>query len=246
MIFKSFIKNLGNGRAWLTPIGFTEDFLRLLVSPIEKIYSDFKKLKFAHFTTKTLDKTHIELGEELFSLTDKSQNLQQRAKEVEAQWGLLSGNLNYKNLETFLQNAGYEVYVSENTEELDLGQGINYNTISYNGSFDDKPAQYGGVSSRVIGNGFLDVKGKMKDPVIFNNGKHTIKIKGYFDPTTDEWEKIEQIILSFKSASTVVVCDIALRKVVDNQYYDTEIFPDNIDGGTPFTTEYRERLNEMG
>ena len=94
-----------------------------------------------------------------------------------------------------------------------------------------------------VGNGFLNIAGKIKEPAQFVNGKHTFYIEGFFDPTDAEWDRIIDIVLRIKPAHVVAVCKIASRKVADNKYYNTTVFNDRIDGGRPGTTLFKEKLN---
>lgn len=241
----AFKKLLGSGRAWATPKGFTSDFYDLLSSPFAELYNFLKDLRFSHFTTSVIDENNIINNEDLFGIQPK-ENLEERAEDVELAWQMLTGNSNYKTLENYLQRARFEVYIYENTSsgKPNLGQGFQYNGVQYNGEIESKPAQYGGHSGRVIGNGFLDIEGKILDPVNIVNGKHTIYIKGYFDPTDKEWERIVEITLKFKPAHVVAVCQIVERKKADNGYPDTVDFIDRIDGGYPDTTFFEEKLNK--
>ena len=241
----AFKKNLGKGRAWLTPKGFTSDFYELLVSPFSELFSYFKGLKKVHFSTVELDENNIINNEDLFGITPRN-TLEERAEDIDLAWKMLSGNSAFKTLEDYLQRAGFDVYISENTSDNTpyLGTGFNYGGVQYDGEIDDKHAQYGGHLGRVIGNGFLNIAGTIKDPAQFVNGKHAFYIEGYFDPSDGEWDRIIEIVLRLKPAHAVAVCQIAERKKADNEYYNTTVFVDKIDGGTPFTTLFKEKLNK--
>lgn len=243
----AFKKMLGKGRAWISPLGFTSDFLEILVSPFLDLYDYFVNLKYTHFPSKYTDLKNILNEEDLFDI-DPRDTLEKRAEDVELSWKMLSGNSSYKTLEGFLQRAGFDVYIIENipSETPFLGKGVNYGNTQYNGSNEDKKAQYGGHSGRVIGNGFLNIAGIVKDPVQFVDGKSAFYIKGYFDPTDKEWERIIDIVLKFKQAHAVAICQIAERKRADNEWHNTILFPDSIDGGKPSTTNFVEKLNKDG
>ena len=240
-----FIKNLGKGRAWRNPAGETLDFLNIIGETLEDIKDYFKDLKFTHFTVNYLDENNVLNGEDLFDITLKKPTLAERAEDVDLAWRMLAGNSSYKTLEKHLQRSGFELFIIENTDENtpDLGSGFQYGNTQYGGEIDDKKAQYGGHTGRVIGNGFLNIQGRINDPAQFVNGKHSIYIKGYFDPSDSEWDKIVEIVLRMKPAHVVAVCQIAERKKADNEYYDTTVFVDRIDGGHPDTTDFKEKLN---
>ena len=240
----AFKKLLGNGRAWRTPSGFTSEFLDILVSPIEEIKERLSVIKNAHFVSILTDEDNIVNNEELFDITPRN-TLAERAEDIDLAWQMLSGNSNYKTLENYLQRAGFELYIIENVDGTtpNLGQGFNYNGVQYDGEIDDKHAQYGGHTGRVIGNGFLNIEGKIKDPAQFVNGKHAFYIEGFFDPSDAEWDRIIEIVLRLKPAHVVAVCKVAERKKADNEYYNTAVFIDRIDGGRPGTKVFKEKLN---
>ena len=240
----SFKKNLGKGRAWVTPKGFTSDFYDLLVSPFSELFSYFKGLKKVHFSTVELDENNIINNEDLFDLTPEN-TLEQRADNIDLAWKMLSGNSAFQTLENYLHRAGFDVYIFENTsgDTPNLGSGFNYGSIEYDGEIDEKHAQYGGHSATIIGNGFLNIAGKIKDPAQFVNGKSAFYIKGFFEPTDKDWDKIIEIVLKLKPAHAVAVCQIAERKEADNGYYDTTDFLDVLDGGYPDTTLFIEKIN---
>ena len=243
-LYKTFTKLLGNGRAWKTPHGLTADFYKLLISPFRILFLFIKNLRFTHFQEDYIDENNIINDEELFGITDKAETLDERAAEVALAWRLLCGNAHYKTLEYFLRKAGFELEIIENTDEtVNLGMGTNYGTGAYNGYIEDKKMQYGGHYSRVIGNGFLNIEGTIREPAQFKNGKNAFYIRGFFDPTDAQWNKILDIVLRVKQAHTVAVCQIAERKLADNDWYYQEEFPQFIDGGHPDTTYFIERLN---
>lgn len=243
----SFKKLLGKGRAWITPKGFTSEFYNLLVSPLAEVFKYLQNLRFTHFATMILNENNISNSEELFDIKPR-ETLQERAEDIELAWRMLSGNSSYKTLEKYLQKAGFEVYISENTSETapNLGKGFNYGNIQYSGENEGKTAQYGGHLGRVIGNGFLNIAGSVKDPAQFVNGKSAFYIKGYFDPTDKDWERIVEIVLRFKQAHIVAVCQISERKRADNEWFNTQVFADAIDGGSPSTVVFVEKLNKDG
>lgn len=241
----SFKKLLGDGRAWSSPSEFMSDFLEVLAAPLCEIKEKLESLKFAHFTTRFFDETNILNNEELFDIVQKRDTLGQRAEDVELAWRMLSGNSNYKTLEDFLQRAGFDIYVVENTDAaVNLGGGFLYNSCEYGEMTDDSTVQYGGHTTKVVGNGYLNVAGISKDPAQFVNGKHAFYIVGFFDPNESEWERIIEIVLKLKPAHVVGVCKISERKKADNEYYNTMSFIDYIDGGEPGTTLFMEKLNK--
>jgi hypothetical protein len=240
----AFKKNLGKGRAWLTPKGFTSDFYDLLVSPFSELFSYFKGLKKVHFSTVELDENNIINNEDLFGITPRN-TFEERAEDIDLAWKMLSGNSAFKTLEDYLQRAGFDVYIYENTDDSipSFGYGFQYGGFQYGGEIDDKKAQYGGHSGKIIGNGFLDIAGKIKDPAQFVNGKHAFYIQGFFDPSDKQWDRIIEIVLKLKPAHAVAVCQIAERKEADNGYYNTTDFVDVLDGGYPDTTLFKEKIN---
>jgi hypothetical protein len=243
----AFKKNLGKGRAWITPKGFTSDFYDLIVSPFAELFKYFKGLKKVHFSTVELDENNLINNEELFDITPRA-TLEERAEDIDLAWKMLSGNSAFQTLENYLQRAGFEVYIYENTDDVvpNLGKGFNYGGVQYGGEVDDKKVQYGGHLGKVIGNRFLNIAGKIKDPAQFINGKHAFYIQGFFDPSDKDWDRIIEIVLRLKPAHAVAVCQIAERKEADNLYAETEDedLYDVLDGGEAETEFFKEKIND--
>ena len=170
----AFKKLLGNGRAWRTPSGFTSEFLEILASPIEDIKNRLSSLKYVHFPTFLIDKNNIENGEELFKIqSTKKQTLEERAANIEAQWSLLSGSLNWKPLQDALKKASLNVSISENlpvkpvyADSIALYGGYQYNEKIKK---TDDYIRYGENSNRKIGNGNLYIEGQKYDPCALNS-----------------------------------------------------------------------------
>ncbi len=242
----AFKKLLGNGRAWRTPVGFTSEFLEILISPLVELKEQFINLKYTHFPTFFQNKNNIINGEELFGIIQNSSNLEERANNIELSWRKLAGNSSYATLEYYLRQAGFDVYVMENISGTlpNTGTGFMYGFTQYNSSKEGKKAQYGGRSSKVIGNGMLNIAGTNREPTNILDGSSSFYVIGFFDPNDSQWDSITEIILKFKPAHTVAICQIAERKVADNEWASTEIFGDNIDGGKADTKIFREWLNK--
>lgn len=148
-------KLLGKGRAWLTPKGFTSDFLDVIASPFAEIKNRIINLKLTHFPTMFVDLNNIQNGEELFTLeVDSNMNLEERAANVEGQWSIFAGGQNYKQIELILQKKGLPVRVIEHI-----------------------PQNYNLHGARTIGNGFIISQDGKDDPIKISNGKHTFVIQ---------------------------------------------------------------------
>lgn len=241
----TFIKCLGKGRAWLCGDSFTNELIGVFTSPLSDIKKYFLKLKESHFPSKNLLEENILNGETLFGISHIAENLEERANNVEIEWSMLAGNLNYKTIETALKKVGFKIKVIENIsfQRPDLGTGFLFGNTQYNGIKDEKRAQFGGHFTKIIGNGFLDIEGTNKDPARFVNGKNSFYLKGFFDPSDKEWDYISEIVLKLKPLQSVAICNIAERKIVDNEWYDTTEFLDILDGGTPEMEDFFEILN---
>lgn len=154
-IASAFKKLLGNGRAWITPKGFTSDLMDLLISPFEELKNRFISLKFVHFPSTLIDENNIKNGEELFSIKDfSSKNLEERAANVEGQWNILAGSQNFKQIEQILQKKGFPVRVIENI-----------------------PDTYNKYGARNIGNGYLKLNNGEFDPIVITDGKNSFIIQ---------------------------------------------------------------------
>ena len=115
IIETAFKKLLGNGRAFLTPRGFTSDFLDLLISPLSELKAKLINLKLTHFPTRHLDENNVLNGEELFAIEEtEGLTLPERAANVEGQWSIFGGSQSYKQLELILQKKGLPIRIIEN------------------------------------------------------------------------------------------------------------------------------------
>lgn len=193
----AFKKLLGNGRAWRTPSGFTSEFLEILASPIEDIKKRLSSLKYVHFSTFLIDKNNIENGEELFKVqSTNKQSLEERAANIEAQWSLLNGSLNWKPLEDALKKASLNVTVSENLPV----KPVYANSIALYGSYQyneklkktDDFIRYGENSNRLIGNGNLYIEGQKYDPCTLNTKGSAQYGSFYYRGYNSEIESIVQ------------------------------------------------------
>jgi hypothetical protein len=246
MLIKTFSKLLGKGRAWIHPSEFMQDFYEVLISPLKDVFDYIRNLQYIHFQSFYTNIENILNDEKLFGIKRVASTLTERANNIEIEWQMLSGNLNYKTLEDALLKAGFKIKIIENCDiaDIDLGEGVSYGNSMYGGVVDGKQTQYGAHATKVISNGFLDICGINYDPVQLVNGKNLFYIKGYFNPNENEWDYITELVLKLKAMHTVAICEIAERVIVDNRFYNTTEFDDGIDGGTPFTTDWFEWLNK--
>lgn len=170
----TFKKLLGKGRAFLTPRGFTSDFLDCFIAPFTVLKNKIISLKFTHFPSLFVNEINIKNGEELFDIKDTGdKTFVDRASLVEAQWGLLNGSLNWKPLEEALKKLSIKVSISENIPP----KAINTGSLSLYGGFQysetlsdtDDYVRYGMNANRQIGNGIIEVEGKKYDPCEVEN-----------------------------------------------------------------------------
>lgn len=240
----AFKKLLGKGRAFITPIGFTSDFLALLVAPFDELKTKIINFKLTHFPTRLTDKNNIINGEELFGVTETDgQTLEERAINVETQWGLLNGSLNWKPLQDALKKLSINVSIVENippkaieTGSLSLYGGFQYNeTLSKTNDF----IRYGINTSRIIGNGIIELAGRKYDPCnvqnkgisqygsfnyggfdssadsliqygIMGGSKNCFFITSNEPITSKQYETLTKIVLQKKPAHTVAICDLKI------------------------------------
>lgn len=207
MIFKTFKKLLGNGRAWRTPFGFTAEFLDILAQPVNVIYQRIKNLKLTHFPTLFFDVNNIKNDEELFGEYPLFASDYERAEYTERNWAMLNGNLHYKELQNALKNAGFNIRIVENyLNSTDYANNFAYGTAVFGQSKNGKMTQYGGNPARLIGNGQLRIGEQATDPIRLTNGKNSFFVYGDFTPTETEWQTITNIILQIKPAQSVAIC----------------------------------------
>ena len=169
-----FKKLLGKGRAFRTPTGIMSDFLDLLASPFVELRTRIINFKFTHFPTRNTNENDIINGEELFGITEiEGQTLEERAMNVETQWGLLNGSLNWKPLEDALKKLSIDVSIVENVppRAINTGSLSLYGNYQYNETLEqtEDSVRYGTNASRIIGNGIIEVDGLKYDPCNVQN-----------------------------------------------------------------------------
>jgi len=170
----SFKKLLGNGRAWRTPVGFMAEFLEVLVSPLVELKERFIKLKYTHFPTFFEDENNIINDEDLFGIRDfQNKSIAERAANVEAQWSMLNGSLNWKPLQDALKKASLNVRILENlpVKPVYSNSVSLYGSYSYNQKLKETNdfIRYGEDLNRKIGNGNIDIEGRKYDPCILSS-----------------------------------------------------------------------------
>lgn len=178
----AFKKLLGKGRAWLCHAGLTSELIDVLASPLVDLKTRLINLKYIHFPTYYQDENNIANGEELFAIKDYSgKSLSERAANVEANWRIITGYGNYKQIEGILQRKGLPVTVMEN--------------IPLNSDY---------PTPQIIANGFLNIQGNISDPVTITNHKNVFFIKAG-DFLTDEQETIlVESVCKIKQAHLVI------------------------------------------
>lgn len=170
----AFKKLLGNGRAFRTPTEFMSEFLDVIISPLSELKSRIVQMKFTHFPTQHLNKEDILNGEELFGITDiENQTMENRAINIETQWGLLEGSLNWKSLEKALKKLSINVSIVENVppKAINVGSLSLYGDFQYNETLEETNdfVRYGVNASRIIGNGNIELENGLNDPCKVQN-----------------------------------------------------------------------------
>lgn len=170
----AFKKLLGEGRAFRTPKGFMSDFLDLIISPFSELKDRFLYMKSTHFPTQHTNEDDILNGEELFGITEtEGQTFDDRAMNVETQWGLLNGSLNWKPLQDALKKLSINVSIVENVppRAINIGSLSMYGDFQYNETLEstNDVVRYGINASRIIGNGIIQIEEKKYDPCKVQN-----------------------------------------------------------------------------
>lgn len=172
----AFKKLLGEGRAFRTPKGFMSDFLDLIVSPFSELKDRFLYMKSTHFPTQHTNEDDILNGEELFGITEtEGQTFDDRAMNVETQWGLLNGSLNWKPLQDALKKLSINVSIVENVppRAINIGSLSMYGDFQYNETLEstNDVVRYGINASRIIGNGIIQIEEKNTTLVKYKTGE---------------------------------------------------------------------------
>ena len=172
MIFQSFKRLLGNGRAWRLVNANISALVHALIKPFEDIRRSAYRIVYAPFLTSNIYASEdeqladVENYEELFGIEAISNVLKERQANAEVQWALRGGQ-GFGYIEQVMARAGLQVKVVENIPMKDLGDlgNFKYGYTRYGQTVNDTKVQYGASGYYLICNGALYYGENYDDPV---------------------------------------------------------------------------------
>lgn len=214
MILQSFKRLLGNGRAWLLNAPGIQETIQAFLKPVYDLWNNGYRIALTPFPTQNQYNNDLESDlsafEDQFGINNPSTVKNERAGQIEAQWGMVGGQ-GYQYIEKVLKSAGLPVKVIENlpVQNFNIAGRIQYGNIGYGETIEGSIVQYGEMTSyKLIGNGVLNITGTNYDPVIINNCKYAFIIKCISPLTAAQYEILVNIILQIKPLQTVCLVKI--------------------------------------
>jgi hypothetical protein len=257
-LFTTFKLLLGKGRAFNLQEPNVQNVSKAFLKPFEELARIFHKIAFTPFpsentynkdnTNPTFNPQHSTFNNEQSELVQDIDNfetqfgidknnratIQERAKNVEAQFGLVGGQ-SFTYLQQNLRNAGIDVRVVENipTKDLLSNNIVQYGLIQYNMNDEDEDhkqyAMYGKSGFLMIGNGLLQIKEYNetteteeivnKDPVSIDKNNveslsHLFLIEktggGTINLTAGQLDILIDLVLRIKPANTVALINLSM------------------------------------
>jgi hypothetical protein len=212
----SFKRLLGTGRAFNIVGKTIEDVSDAFLSIFGTLINMYQRVAFAPFPSLNKYATDaerlndIENFERQFAIDTPSASLEERARNIEAQWGLVGGQ-GVVYIEQTLRNAGLPIRCTENIPRINLDPltNINYGFEQYGLN------QFGGSEFSIIANGQLVVGNISTDPIETLNSNHTILIVSDSDNdvveiTQSEFEIMNDLLLRIKPMHTVALAKVRI------------------------------------
>lgn len=217
-LFKTFKILLGNGRAFNLLNKNINNFSRSLLKPMEELIRIFYKIAFApfpaqnHYNNASEKLQDIINFEKQFELNTTRATLQERAQNIEAQFGLIGGQ-GWEYLQKVIQNAGINARIVEN---IPINNLLSENIIKYGlHQYNSELAMYGKSGFITIGNGILQIEKDITDPVIITNNKSLFLLEhkngGTLNLTGGQYDILIDLILRIKPLQMVALLNINIQ-----------------------------------
>lgn len=217
MIFQSFKRLLGNGRAWRLVNANISALVNALIKPFEDIRRSAYRIVYAPFLTSNIYASEdeqladVENYEELFGIEAISNILKERQANAEVQWALRGGQ-GFGYIEQVMARAGLQVKVVENIPMKDLGYlgNFKYGYTRYGQTVNDTKVQYGASGYKLICNGALYYDQNYDDPVKITRWDKVLVITVINPMTYGQYKIFMDLLLKTRPAEYVCLCKITL------------------------------------
>ncbi len=217
MIFQSFKRLLGNGRAWRLVNANISALVYALIKPFEDIRRSAYRIVYAPFLTSNIYASEdeqladVENYEELFGIEAISNILKERQANAEVQWALRGGQ-GFGYIEQVMARAGLQVKVVENIPMKDLGYlgNFKYGYTRYGQTVNDTKVQYGASGYKLICNGALYYGQNYDDPVKITRWDKVLVITVINPMTYGQYKIFMDLLLKTRPAEYACLCKITL------------------------------------
>ena len=217
MIFQSFKRLLGNGRAWRLVNANISSLVHALIKPFEDIRRSAYRIVYAPFLTSNIYASEdeqladVENYEELFGIEAISNILKERQANAEVQWALRGGQ-GFGYIEQVMARAGLQVKVVENIPMKDFGYlgNFKYGYTRYGQTVNDTKVQYGASGYKLICNGALYYGQNYDDPVKITRWDKVLVITVINPMTYGQYKIFMDLLLKTRPAEYVCLCKITL------------------------------------
>lgn len=217
MIFQTFKKLLGDGRAWRLVNPNIRALVFALVKPFKDIRRASYRVVYAPFLTQNPyasaaeQLADVENYENLFGLQPISNVLSERQSNAEVQWTLRGGQ-GFGYIEHVMKRAGIPVKVIENIPARDLSNlgFFEYGLTQYGEYVNDINVQYGSTGYRLIGNGSIYHGGDFDDPVKITRFDKVLIIKVLAPLTYGQYKLFTDLLIRTKPMEIAALCELTL------------------------------------
>ena len=217
MIFQSFKRLLGSGRAWRLVNPHIKALTCAVIKPFKDIRRSAYRIVYAPFLTQNRYATEeeqladVENYEELFGIDAISDVLKERQANAEVQWALRGGQ-GYGYIEQVMARAGLDVKVVENIPKKDLTYlgTFEYGYTQYGQTVNDTKVQYGASGYKLICNGTLSYGTNYDDPAKITRWDKVLIITVINPMTYGQYKIFMDLLLKVRPAEYVCLCKITL------------------------------------
>lgn len=217
MLFQVFKNLLGTGRIWRLTGHVINALSHALMKPFEEIrrmgyrilYCPFLgDFIYAHESEQLND---VENYEKQFNITPVSDVLAERQKNILTQWALVGGQ-SFKYIEDVLYRAGINAHIKENLPIKDLRYlgAFEYGNTQYGSVVNDTRVKYGSSGYILIGNGTLNNKSTLLDPVLITDWGNVFIIEVENTLTYGQYKIFIETLLKIKPAHLACLAKLKL------------------------------------
>lgn len=217
MIFQTFKRLLGDGRAWRLVNPNIKALVHALIKPFKDIRRAGYRIVYAPFLTQNRFASDdekladVENYENLFGIQPISNILQERQSNAEVQWALRGGQ-GFGYIEQVMERAGIKVKVIENIPMKDLSNlgAYEYGFTQFGQTVNDDKVQYGASGYKLICNGALYYGENYKEPAVITKWNKVLVIDVINPLTYGQYKTFIDLLLRTKPMEMAALCKITL------------------------------------